>query len=72
MDEIFGRVTAILFAVAVFTGMPLLYMSERAKSADVSSDNQYRIRRQYLQYRFSHNGNVPAVLQRNLGCDRTL
>ena len=34
MDEIFGRVTAILFAVAVFTGMPLLYMSERAKSAE--------------------------------------
>ena len=31
MDEIFGRVTAILFAAAVFMGMPLLYMSERAK-----------------------------------------
>ena len=34
MDEIFGRVTAILFAAAVFMGMPLLYMSERAKSAE--------------------------------------
>jgi len=27
-------VTAILFAAAVFMGMPLLYMSERAKSAE--------------------------------------
>ena len=34
MDEIFGRVTAILFAAAVFMGMPLVYMSERAKSAE--------------------------------------
>ena len=34
MDEIFGRVTAILFAAAVFMGMPLLYISERAKSAE--------------------------------------
>ena len=34
MDEIFGRVTAILFAAAVFMWMPLLYMSERAKSAE--------------------------------------
>ena len=48
MDEIFGRVTAILFAAAVFMGMPLLYMSERAKS--------------HLQYRFFDDGNVSAVL----------
>lgn len=34
MDEIFGRVTAILFAAAVFAGIPLLSMSERAKSAE--------------------------------------
>lgn len=34
MDEIFGRVTAILFAAFVFLGMPLVYMSERAKSAE--------------------------------------
>ena len=34
MDEIFGRVTVILFAAAVFMWMPLLYMSERAKSAE--------------------------------------
>lgn len=34
MDEIFGKVTAILFAAAVFAGMPLIYMNERAKSAE--------------------------------------
>ena len=62
MDEIFGRVTAILFAAAVFMGMPLLYMSERAKSADVSFDGQYRVCGQHLQYRFFDDGNVSAVL----------
>ena len=61
MDEIFGRVTAILFAAAVFMGMPLLYMSERAKSAE----QMYLLTvntGQHLQYRFFDDGNVSAVL----------
>ena len=64
MDEIFGRVTAILFAAAVFMGMPLLYMSERAKSAEQMYlfDGQYRVCGQHLQYRFFDDGNVSAVL----------
>ena len=34
MEEIFGKVAAILFAAAVFAGIPFLYMTERAKSAE--------------------------------------
>lgn len=34
MDDIFGKVAAILFAAIVFTGIPFLYMAERAKSAE--------------------------------------
>lgn len=34
MDDIFGKVVAILAATAVFMGIPLVYMSERAKSAE--------------------------------------
>lgn len=33
MNDIFGRVTAILLAAAVLCGMPLVYMKERLKSA---------------------------------------
>ena len=34
MDDIFGKVAAILFAAIVFAGIPFLYMTERAKSAE--------------------------------------
>lgn len=33
MNDIFGRVTAILIAVATLFGMPLVYMQERQKTA---------------------------------------
>lgn len=34
MDDILGRVTAILFAALIFTGLPLYYLTERVKSAE--------------------------------------
>lgn len=34
MEEIFGKVAAMLFAAAVFAGIPFLYAAERAKSAE--------------------------------------
>ena len=33
MGDIFARITAVLLAVSVFFGIPLVYMHERAKSA---------------------------------------
>ncbi len=33
MNDIFGRVTAMLIAAAILCGMPLVYMQERLKSA---------------------------------------
>ena len=34
MDDILGRVSAILFAALIFTGLPLYYLTERVRSAE--------------------------------------